>query len=160
MSDETPTSNATVPVWAWVVLGLGAMGTVCVVVVAAVAFLLMQPSKPAGPTTPEVSRLAELVPDADSRSRLSAFFADFAAVLTTDAKPCKTTGDFREAYRLAVAPMKSAARLPDVKAIDEPISNRIKSAIGLEDTPLDGEPPLRSNLAAVLTSISDDFGGR
>lgn len=132
----------------------------CLIVVGGLVYLS---GKPGGGTPDDAkpkARLAELVPDADSRARLSAFFGDFAAVLTQDSKPCKTTQDFREAYQLAVKPMKTAARLPDVKAIDEPISQRIASAIGLADTPLDGEPPLRSNLAATLTAIADDFGGR
>ena len=136
----------------------------CVVLCAAmvcgtVIYLAGKPA-PSGPDTKPKARLAELVPDADSRARLSAFFGDFAVVITQDSKPLKTTGDFREAYKLAVTPMKTAARLPDVKAIDEPISQRISQAIGLADTALDGEPPLRSNLAATLTAISDDFGGR
>lgn len=137
-------------------------GTVvlCVAILAGALIYLGGKPSPSTPDTKPVARLAELVPDADSRARLSAFFGDFAAVITQDAKPCKTTGDFREAYRLAIKPMKTAARLPDVKAIDEPISQRIASAIGLADTALDGEPPLRSNLAATLTAIADDFGGR
>lgn len=138
---------------------LAGMGVLVVAMVCATALLLTRPSAPTPDAKPK-ARLAELVPDADSRARLAAFFGDFAAVITQDSKPCKTTGDFRQAYQLAVKPMKTAARLPDVKAIDEPISQRIASAIGLADTPLDGEPPLRSNLAATLTAISDDFGGR
>jgi hypothetical protein len=153
MSEPTKSVALTIAVSVvagFVLLGAMACGTV----------IYLAGGSPLNTPKPEVSRLAELVPDADSRARLSAFFGDFSLVITQDAKPLKTTGDFREAYRLAVTPLKTSARLPDVKAIDEPISDRIASAIGLADTALDGEPPLRSNLAATLTAISDDFGGR
>jgi hypothetical protein len=141
-------------------IAIAAMGLLAVAMVCGtVVYLAGKPAPTGGDTKPK-ARLAELVPDDDSRARLSAFFADFAAVLTQESKPCRTTGDFREAYQLAVKPMKTATRLPDVKAIDEPISQRIAQAIGTADTALDGEPPLRSNLAATLTAISDDFGGR
>lgn len=145
-----------------IVLAIGGMSLLAVAMLCGtflVWFLFSPQDGGADPDKPK-ARLAELVPDSDSRARLEAFFDDFALVLTQDDKPCKTTGDFRTAYRRAVVSMKSAARLPDVKAIDEPISNRIAAAIGKADTNLDGEPPLRTNLAAVLTSIADDFGGR
>jgi hypothetical protein len=118
--------------------------------------------KPA-PSTPDAkpkARLAELVPDADAQARLDGFYSDWAAILRQSDKPCKTTGDFRDAYRRSIVTTQGDGRIPSVKAIDEPIQQRIADAIGKDDNALDGEPPLRASLAAVLSSVSDDFGGR
>lgn len=151
----------TQPMPLWAKLMLAAMGLFCVAIVAGVGLVVYLLMPAAGGGDPKNrARLAELVPDADARAMLSAYYGDWAAMLRTEAKPLKTTGQFRDAYRMATPALQQSGDLPSVKAIDEPISNRIAETIGLADTNLDGEPPLRSSLAATLSAISDDFGGR
>lgn len=115
------------------------------------------PVNPApSPVTPSVS-LATLVPEAESRAKLAAFYRDLATVIRSESCPLKTTGDFRDAYRLAVPLMQDAGRLPNVQAIDAPISERLKIAMGgLQDQPLG---PVRDVLAGTLDAISTEFGG-
>ena len=109
------------------------------------------------PVTPSVS-LASLVPEPDARAKLSQFYRDLALVIRDPACPLKTTGDFREAYQLAVPIMQTAGRLPSVEAIDEPISQRLTIAMGgLDDKPL--AEPTRGVLAGTLESIAAEFGG-
>lgn len=100
--------------------------------------------------------LASLVPEAESRAKLAQFFGDFAAVVRDEKCPLKSTGQFREAYRAAVPLMQSAGRLPDVKAIDAPISERLTIAMGgLDDKPL--TDTTRSLLAGTLDSVAAEF---
>lgn len=152
MSEAKPTF----PVWA-ILLSVAMFCATLIVIAALAVFVLVTK---ASPQPAPVANLAALVPDDDARAQLSAFYGDFAAVVRSDAKPLRTTGDFRTAYRLAVPVFQQSGRLPSVQAIDAPIADRLAAAIGKADAPLDGDPPVRANLAAALDSVSADFGGR
>lgn len=143
--------------WAlYVAIAAGCLfASVLALVVGAVVVVSMLRAPSPAPTPTPAVRLASLVPDADARGKLRAFFGDFAAVLRSEAKPLKTTGQFRDAYRLAVPTFQGAAKLSGLEAIDKPVADVIGAAIGKADAPLDGEPPLRSNLANALDAVAE-----
>jgi hypothetical protein len=108
------------------------------------------------PSPTPTANLAALVPDAAARGQLSAFFGDFAALMGSESKPLKTTGEFREAYGIALTLLQSTKRLPEgLGAFDEAASNQLAASIGLSDAPLDGQPPVRANLATALRAIAE-----
>ena len=97
-------------------------------------------------------KLAALVP-AEARPHLSAFFSDFSRVV--EAGNCKTTGQFRDAYRVGVGALQGTLDAKGWSEIDEPISDRIAKAVGLDDVELAAEK--RSKLATSLKSIAQEF---
>jgi len=149
MSDKAPIGIGPYLVACAAMLLLG----LCVVA-GAVVYALPRLGPVVGPVKPS-ENLAALVPDAAARGQLAAFYGDFAAVLASDAKPLRTTGEFREAQRIAAAALKATKRLPDLGAFDEAASKRIEEAIGTDDAALDGQPPVRANLAAALQAIGE-----
>lgn len=110
------------------------------------------------PVVPVPSQpLASLVPKAEQRATLSAFYRDFADVLTRDASTVKTTGQFRTAHSLAAALLLQQTGYTRNPGLDQAVSDRIKAAIGLDDAPLDATK--RAALVACLTAISAELGG-
>jgi hypothetical protein len=138
-------------------LGFGALLFLAACVVAGAVVYALPKLGTVKPSPTPTANLAALVPDATARGQLSAFFGDFAAVVGSTTKPLKTTGQFRDAYRLAVPTFKQTGKLPDLKPFDEAVSQRLVSAIGKDDNALDGEPPIRSNLAATLQAIAEEL---
>ena len=105
------------------------------------------PEDPPGP-------LAELLPEGVDRLKLAAFYRDFATVVA-NADKLTSTGQFRDAQRLAVEALKSSAGLPAAPQVNQPISDRLEAAIGLENRTLDAT--LRAKLVATLQQIGEDF---
>jgi len=97
------------------------------------------------PTTP----LSSLVPE--DGAKVEAFFTALAQVCEYT-EGVKTTGQFRETYRLAVSIFKASDQLPDLAAADPVISARISTAIGLDDTAL--TPQTRRTLVDTLRAIA------
>jgi hypothetical protein len=126
------------------------------VVAGAVVYALPRLGPAVVPVKPSAN-LAALVPDAAARGQLAAFYGDWSAVLRSETKPLRTTGQWRDAYRASVKHYQAASKLPSVKALDEPVSDRITATIGKADAALDGEPPVRESLASVLASIAEDL---
>jgi hypothetical protein len=116
-----------------------------------------QPLPGPAPVVP-TTNLSTLVPDPEARAKLSQFYSDLA-VVTRDANcPAKTTGQWRTAYRYSVSLMQSAGRIVGVAAIDAPVDQRIRLALGgLEDKPLDSTS--RTTLAATLDQVAFELGG-
>lgn len=100
--------------------------------------------------------LATLVPNAEHRATLSAFYRDFAAVLAADnGGIVKTTGQFRAAQNNASKLLSQGEiRYPQFA---EAVSQRLSATIGLDDAPMDATK--RAALVAALTAISQELGG-
>lgn len=151
MSDETAKAPRA-PWWAW-------PATLCfVATVGAAAYVatIFAPS-PVGPLpAPAPTSLASLVPESEAKAKLGQFYTDFARVVADEKCQLKTTGQFRDAYRFAIPHFQSTARLPSVKAIDEPINQQLQVALGgLEDKPLDATT--RTVLSGTLRRIGEEF---
>lgn len=135
--------------------------TAVVVATIAAGAYVYRPAEVVGPSpspAPGGVDLAALVPDATARGQLAGFFADFALIVSAEQSPITSTGEFRDTYRRAVPVYQAAGKLPSVQAIDEPIAQRLQASIGLEDQPLDGDPPLRGTLVRVLADIASELG--
>lgn len=112
------------------------------------------PVAPVGPAPIAPTDLAALVPDAAHRAKLAGFYRDFGAAVQSGA--LSTTGQFREAQKIAAAIVKKTAQLPEAPQIQEPISNWIAGQVGLEDKQLDSDT--RTSLANALFALSKQFG--
>lgn len=106
-----------------------------------------EPDDPPGP-------LASLLPEGVNRYALAAFYRDFGAVVR-NSEQLKSTGQFRAAQQLAVKTLKQSAGLPDAPQVNDPISQRLSQAIGLDDVSL--TPDMREKLASTLEDIGRDF---
>lgn len=128
---------------------------VIIAAIGAFAWVQVQTSQPVvNPVVPTVT-LGSLVPDATHRAQLARFYADYAMVVEDPNYPVSTTDGFRSSQQMAVKLMKGAGRLPDVSAINGPISERIKTSQGgLDNKELD-----KASLAKALRAISVEFGG-
>lgn len=101
------------------------------------------------PTPPPNVTLSAVV--GEDAAKVEAFFSALATV-TEYTGGIKTTGQFRDTYRLAVATFKASDKLPDLAAADPIISSRIEAAIGLDDTALTTDS--RRALVGVLRTIA------
>lgn len=120
------------------------------------AYVFRQPATAPAPVTPVVAPSLRSLVNAESAAKLSAFYGAFADVVA--AGGCQSLGDFREAQKTAVGYCKKAGKLPDLAAVNAPIEQRTKAAVGgLDDVSLDAGK--RAALAAELKAISADFGG-
>lgn len=97
--------------------------------------------------------LAKLV-DAESAAKLQAFYAAFADVVS--AGGCETTGDFRQAQQYAATALQATISASGWGAVNQAVSDRINTAVGLEDANLDAAK--RAALVASLRTIAADFG--
>ena len=93
------------------------------------------------------------IPVGEGKEDVSAFFNSLAQVCQYTGG-IKTTGQFRDTYRLAVSTFKSTGKIPDLSGVDPLISDRIAQAIGLDDKAL--TPAMRTTLVATLRSIATE----
>lgn len=140
----------------WIGGGLVALSILTTNVVVMVKVLSPQPT-PVIPGPSPQQPLAALVTNAEHRAILSAFYRDFADVLSRDQDRVKTTGQFRTAHANAAHLLLQRTEYPKYPGLDQAVSDRIKGAIGLDDAPLDA--PKRAALVACLTQISQELGG-
>lgn len=130
---------------------------VWLVVVGLVIWYVSQSNKTPSPAPSPNQGLAAIVTDAGDRAKLSVFYHDFAEILNRDTSVVKTTGQFREAHKNALTLMLVGTSYPRYPGLDQAVSERIKTAIQLDDTTLDANK--KAALVSVLNSISSEFGG-
>lgn len=110
------------------------------------------------PVAPVPSQpLASLVTDAEHRAVLSAFYRDFADVLSRDSSVVTTTGQFYVAHPKSLTLLLQQTGYPRYAGLDQAIDARLQAAIKLDDAPLTGDK--RAALVACLTQISKELGG-
>lgn len=107
-----------------------------------------------GPAPVPSVALRNLV-DAESADKLAAFYRDFAGVV--EAGGLQTTDDFRQAQAIAATHLKAVDRLPDMAAVNKPISDWVAAKVGLDSKPLDQQT--RATLTQTLRDISQGFAG-
>ena len=126
------------------------------------AYIIRQPQAPAvdngkpDSTTQTLQQLA-----GDAAPLLAQFYQDLAAVVENDSEQRIASVEiFRSTQRAAGSFLQSAGRLEDLAAINDPVSKRLETAIGLDDVPLDGqgEADLRPKLVAALRAIAAELG--
>ena len=123
----------------------GAIGSV------AVYKWLDKTQPPNVPSPVPTVQLRDQVP-AEARPKIAAFYSGLSQIVAL-ADTIKTSGQFREAQALGATTLKQTAGLPEVPAINQPISDAIVEAIGLDDKALTEAD--RQALAAVLAQIAE-----
>lgn len=108
---------------------------------------------PIPPDAP-LTGISALVPNAAHRVQLAEFFTDMATAVRADTY--ETTGHFRAGQIESIQKAQAAGTLPTgLAAINQPISDKIVAAIGLDDVALVGIK--QTSLAQVLDGIAEDF---
>lgn len=98
--------------------------------------------------------LAVLLPEGVDRMKFVAFYNELAIAVET-APPGLTAAGFRQMQRNAVEKFKADQGVPDIAALNKPISDRIAAAIGLKDEAL--TDAARAQLVQALREIAKDF---
>lgn len=101
--------------------------------------------------------LASLVPEAEARSKLAAYYREWAQAVADPKFPLRDTVQVSNALRFSANHFESSERLPPMAQLRDPIQRKIEYAIGKENRPIDDDS--RGDLATVLGQIADDFGG-
>lgn len=134
----------------WVVIG--SLWAAILVCVGLCVLILVKMNVPASPVMPGVS-LASLVTDKAAAAHVAALYEAFSVAAMDPA--LKSTGQFRASQQVAVGLMKRMNNVPDQPQLNDPISQRIEAAVGLEDVTLDDQK--RIALATVLKGIAQEL---
>lgn len=123
------------------------------------AWVYTQGGRPVPAPSPVVpgGSLRDLVPEAEARGKLAAYYREWAQAVADPKFPLRDTVQVSNALRFSANHFESTERLPPMAQLRDPIQRKIEYAIGKENRPIDDDS--RGDLATVLGQIADDFGG-
>lgn len=106
------------------------------------------------PPGPPTYSLAALIPEADTRVRVGAFYRDMAVAVASP--EVRTLDQFREAQQVAVKILQASVAFPSVHAeANAAIAKRLEEAVGLEPGELTAEK--RAALVGACKGISAEL---
>ena len=133
----------------WVVVG--SMWVAIIACIGLCVAILFKLNSPVPPSPSPATGLAGLVADKAVAAQIAEFYSAFSEAVKDES--LKTSGQFRDSQRIAARILKATAAIPDQPQLNEPISERIKSAIGDDDAQL--TPESREALSAALAGVAE-----